>query len=64
MAKIGHQSFTFIGTAEFSGAAGELRYEIVNGNTLLQMQTNQGPDPDIALTMIGVYTLTAADFLL
>jgi Ca2+-binding RTX toxin-like protein len=61
----GQQQFHFIGTDAFSGAVGELRYEINDdGNTVIQMQTNKDPGVDMTIILHGAYTLTASDFLL
>src|SRR5438093_13689825 len=37
---VGDQAFAFVGTAGFSGATGELRYEQVSGNTYVEGDTN------------------------
>jgi len=61
----GVQVFTFIGTAAFS-AVGQLRYVVVGGLTIVEMNTSAGngnaADGQIGLS--GIHTLTAGDFLL
>ncbi|HEX2590923.1 MAG TPA: hypothetical protein VHL34_05485, partial [Rhizomicrobium sp.] len=63
---IGDQAFTFIGTAAFSGAAGELRYSVTeDGHTLVEMNVTKGDDlVDHKFVLDGSFTLTGADFLL
>lgn len=58
----GNQAFTFIGTAAFSGTAGELRYEVQDGRTLIQMQTDRDEVIEASLYLQGEYTLLATDF--
>ena len=55
--------FTFVGTAAFSGAAGELRYDISGGDTLVSGDTNGDKVADFAIVLTGAITLTAADFV-
>lgn len=56
--------FTFIGTEAFSGAAGEVRYEQVDGGTVIQVEANGQPGVDLTIELVGTYTLTNSDFLL
>jgi Ca2+-binding RTX toxin-like protein len=60
-----NDSFTFIGTAEFSGSAGELRYFVNNaGHAIVRgdITGNGGADFEIAVNNTAL--LTAGDFLL
>jgi Ca2+-binding RTX toxin-like protein len=61
----GDQAFNFIGTDDFSGTAGELRYAFDDsGNTILQADVNGDGVSDFDITLQGVLTPTASDFML
>ena len=60
----GDQAFAFIGTAVFHKVAGELRFEQVNGSTLVHGDTNGDGVSDFTITLDGELTLTAKDFIL
>ncbi len=60
----GDQAFAFIGTAAFSGAAGELRYAQVSGNTYLSGDTNGDGLPDFTIRLDGLHTLGTGDLVL
>lgn len=65
----GNQAFAFLGSALFTGAAGELRSEIFTradgtGLTLLQADVNGDRVADFEIQMNGAYTFTASDFIL
>jgi Ca2+-binding RTX toxin-like protein len=60
----GEQAFTFIGTAAFSSAEGELRFEYVGGNTFVQGDTNGDGVADFTIQLTGLHALQASDFLL
>ena len=60
----GDNTFSFIGNAAFSGAAGELRFQIQNGNTLIQGETNGWAGADFEILLTGNIQLNAADFVL
>lgn len=57
-------AFAFIGTAAFSGVAGQLRYELVGNLALVYGDTNGDNVADFALRLDNVAVLTAQDFLL
>jgi Ca2+-binding RTX toxin-like protein len=61
----GDQSFSFVGTAAFSGQAGELRYEKDGSNIkiFVDIDGNKVADMEIQLTNFGLQ-LDAGDFLL
>lgn len=60
----GNQVFSFIGTAAFSGVAGELRY-VQNGNAVIVSgDTNGDARADFSIQINGTHTLFASDFLL
>ncbi|MGQ0674263.1 MAG: hypothetical protein ACT4N2_15490 [Hyphomicrobium sp.] len=60
----GNQDFTFIGNSAFSGVAGELRAVASGGNTIVSGDTNADGAADFAITLRGVHTLDAGDFIL
>jgi Ca2+-binding RTX toxin-like protein len=60
----GNQAFTFIGTAPFSGAPGEIRYVHSGGDTLIQMQTGIDPDVEGVIRLAGIHTPDASWFVL
>lgn len=65
----GNQAFAMIGSAEFSGTAGQLRSEIFTradgtGVTLVQADLNGDRVADFEIQLTNTYTLTASDFIL
>ncbi|VVT12628.1 CAP domain-containing protein [Erythrobacter sp. EC-HK427] len=60
----GDNAFTFIGAAEFTGVAGQLRFEQSGGVTMVYMDTNGDMTADYAIALTGLITLTEADFVL
>ena len=58
------QSFSLIGTADFSGAAWQLRYEHVSGETVISGDTDGDTQADFEIHCVGTIDLTANDFLL
>jgi serralysin len=56
--------FTFVGTAAFSGIAGQLRYEITDGNTLVTGDMNGDGFADFMIRLDGSHSLVAGDFIL
>ncbi|HTU10401.1 MAG TPA: calcium-binding protein [Allosphingosinicella sp.] len=60
----GNQAFAFIGTAAFSGTAGELRYQDDGTDTWVQADTNGDGMADFEIALTGVLVLTATDFIL
>jgi serralysin len=59
----GDQDFTFIGSSAFHDVAGELRYEIVNGNTYVYGDTNGDGLADLMIRLDGSHALTSGDFI-
>ena len=57
-------AFTFIGTAAFSGVAGQLRYLFSGGDTFVQGDTNGDGKADFLIFLEGSHSLVAGDFLL
>lgn len=60
----GDNPFTFIGGAAFGNVAGELRYELIGGNTYVMGDTNGDSMADFVIRVDGAVVLTGADFLL
>ncbi|QNM83878.1 pre-peptidase C-terminal domain-containing protein [Sphingomonas sabuli] len=60
----GRQDFAFIGSGAFSGAAGELRYQVINGNTYVYGDTDGDGDANFLIRLDGAYTLVGGDFIL
>jgi serralysin len=59
-----NNAFTFIGSASFSGAAGELRFETTANGIIVQGNVNAGTAPDFSVLLRGVSVIEAGDFLL
>lgn len=60
----GNQKFKWISTAEFSGKAGEVRYDISDGSTHVYLNMNGDKSAEYSFTLLGVHNLTASDFVL
>ncbi|MDF3607130.1 hypothetical protein PE067_13900 [Paracoccus sp. DMF-8] len=60
----GDQAFAFVGTTAFSGTAGELRYQIANGDTFVYGDVNGDGRADFAIMLDDLLALTRAQFLL
>lgn len=60
----GNQAFAFVGTAAFSGAAGELRYEVVEEDLLVSADADGDRVADLAIKIRDLTQLAAADFIL
>jgi len=64
---LGNQAFTFIGSAAFSGALGELRqFDDGAGHTVIEGNVHTyGPTvADFQILLKGAYTLQSSDFIL
>ncbi|HEX8383282.1 MAG TPA: PQQ-dependent sugar dehydrogenase [Sphingomonas sp.] len=59
----GNDAFTFIGTGAFTNRAGELRYELVNGQVQVLGDVNGDGVADLTF-MVSATTMSAGDFLL
>ncbi len=61
----GDQSFVFIGHNRFHiQTARELRYDVVGGNTYVYGNVNGDATADFCIKVLGIHTLTSADFVL
>jgi Ca2+-binding RTX toxin-like protein len=60
----GDQAFSFVGTAAFSGTAGELRYLYDGVDTWVQGDVNGDAAPDFEIVLSGWYPMVAGDFFL
>lgn len=54
---------SFIGTAAFSGAAGQVRVAGDGGNTIVELDVNGDRVADLQVELTGAITLSAADFV-
>jgi Ca2+-binding RTX toxin-like protein len=60
----GDQEFSFIGAKDFSGKAGELRFEKEGGDTYVYGDTDGINGGDFAIRIVGAVTFVKADFML
>ena len=60
----GDQAFTFIGTAAFSGMAGQLRAQVGGGATMVLGDVNGDNAADFAIKLTGSHVLSGANFIL
>lgn len=60
----GDQAFTLINTAAFSSVAGQLRYEVTGGNTILEGDVGGDGVADFQIELTGVHSFVAADLIL
>ena len=58
------QRFEFIGDTAFSGTGGELRFEQIGGNTIVQADRDGDGVADFEIELTGLHTLTDVDFLI
>lgn len=59
----GNQAFAFIGSSDFTGAAGQLRYEQIDGNTYVQGDVDGDGVADFWIRLDGLHTLGTDDFI-
>jgi hypothetical protein len=62
--KKGNQDFTWIGTKDFTGKAGQLNYERVDGETYVNIDINGDKTSDMTIHLDGDFKLTADHFIL
>ena len=58
----GNQKFDFIGTNDFTGQKGQLRYEVDGGNAVVQADVNGDGKANMTILVIDVTKLGANDF--
>ena len=63
-AAAGDQNFAWIGTGAFGGVAGQLRYEVLNGDAFLQGDTDGDGAADFYIRVEDVTVLGLADLVL
>lgn len=59
-----NEAFSFIGSAAFRGKAGELRYQVSNGDVHVFGDVNGDKVADFQIHLVGVKSLSAIDFVL
>ncbi|CAN7336483.1 hypothetical protein [Rhizobium sp. LjRoot254] len=62
--KDGDQAFKFLGTADFTGKAGQVNYERVDGQTIVHLDIDGNSEADMSFILDGSFKLDAGDFLL
>jgi len=60
----GDQAFSFIGTAAFTGVAGQLHYWYDAGRTIVSGDVNGNGTADFNIVLAGTVILVAGDFVL
>lgn len=60
----GDDAFTFIGTAAFTGVAGQLRYQVVGNAAFVSGDTNGDGVADFLIRVDGLASMSASDFQL
>jgi Ca2+-binding RTX toxin-like protein len=60
----GNQAFSFIGSAAFSGVAGQLRYTNYSGNVIIDADVNGDSVADMQILVAGTNFMTGTDFIL
>ena len=60
----GNQAFSFIGTSAFSGAAGQLRYQVQGSDAYVMADIDGDRVADFVVMLQGVASMTATDFIL
>ncbi|MBW8724691.1 MAG: calcium-binding protein [Inquilinus limosus] len=60
----GDQAFSFIGGGLYTGVAGQLRYAVFDGVTIIGGDLNGDKVTDFHITLTGTIALVAADFVL
>jgi Ca2+-binding RTX toxin-like protein len=59
----GNQAFSFIGSAAFSGVAGQLRYTNYSGNVIIDADLNCDSTADMQILVAGTTFMTGTDFI-
>jgi Ca2+-binding RTX toxin-like protein len=61
---MGNQAFKFVGTASFKKVAGELRYELKNGDAYIHADVDGDGKSDFSIHVDAVTSLKSTDFVL
>lgn len=59
-----NEAFKFIGTKDFTGKAGQVNYERVDGQTHVHLDTDGNSEADMTIILDGKFKLDVQDFLL
>jgi Ca2+-binding RTX toxin-like protein len=59
----GNQAFAFIGSAAFSGVAGQLRYSNYSGTVIIDADVNGDSTADMQILVAGTNFMTGTDFI-
>jgi Ca2+-binding RTX toxin-like protein len=59
----GNQAFSFIGSAAFSGQAGQIRYTNYSGNVIIDADVNGDSAADMQVLVTGTHWMTGTDFI-
>lgn len=60
----GDQAFAFLGSAAFTGVAGQLRYQISAGDTVVMGDVDGDTNADFTLRLLGTHNLNGGHFVL
>jgi Ca2+-binding RTX toxin-like protein len=60
----GNQAFSFIGTSNFNGTAGQVRYTSSGGTTTVFVNVNADTTADMTIQLVGTFALAGTDFVL
>ena len=60
----GDQAFSFVGSAAFSGTAGELRADVSGGDTVIEGDINGDSVADFQILLTGNIAIVSSDFVL
>ncbi|HEY9344849.1 MAG TPA: hypothetical protein VIQ53_06010, partial [Inquilinus sp.] len=61
---VGDQAFSFIGSSLYTGVAGQLRYSVVGGTTIIAGDLNGDGASDFHIVLTGAIGLQSGDFVL
>lgn len=62
--RAGNEAFTFVGLEAFTNRPGELRYEVVDGNTYIHGDVDGDGIADITIKLLGAIQVSEFDFFL
>jgi Ca2+-binding RTX toxin-like protein len=64
LSRAGNQAFSFIGTNDFSGKAGQLRYDKLESYTVVEGDVNGDGAADFSIALNGAFNLSKGYFVL